>query len=326
MLKHIKVQPLAAESLGVRSMSTFIETPNIKVLLDAGVSLAPNRFGFQPHPLEYKAIIEARKRIKEAAEKADIVTISHYHFDHHTPSYTDWCYNWTNEETAREIYQDKFVLAKSYKSKINFNQRRRGWMFTKTGGKYAKKLEFADGKKFKFGETTIKFSEPVFHGSENTALGWVLMMLIEYEDEKVLFAPDVQGPMYDKTLKMILAAKPQLLIIGGPPLYLADFRVKKENINLGIRNLEILAEKIPNMILEHHLLRDENWKEKVKSVFEKARQNHHNVFTAAEYMKQENNLLESIRDKLYQNFPPRNEFEKWSKLPVKKRKISPPPI
>ncbi|MCD6431621.1 hypothetical protein J7L33_02825 [Candidatus Bathyarchaeota archaeon] len=307
-------------------MSTFIGTSNVKILLDAGVSLAPNRFGFPPHPLEYKAIIEARKRIKEVAEKADVITISHYHFDHHTPSYRDWCYNWTNEETAREIYQDKLVLAKSYKSKINFNQRRRGWMFTKTGGKNAKKLEFVDGRKFNFGETTVIFSKPVFHGSENTALGWVLMTLVEYENERVLFAPDVQGPMCEETLKMMLAAKPQLLIIGGPPIYLAGFKVKRENVNLGIKNLEILAEKIPNIILEHHLLRDENWREHVKSVFEKAYENGHNIFTAAEYMEKENSFLESVRDKLYNEFPPVKEFEKWSKLPLKERKVSPPPV
>jgi hypothetical protein len=277
MLRHVKVVPLAFESLGVRSMSTFIETPNVKILLDAGVSLAPNRFGFLPHPLEYKAIIEARKQIMEAAEKADIITLSHFHFDHHTPSYTDWCYNWTNAETAQQIYQDKLVLIKSYKSKVNFNQRRRGWMFIKTGGKYARKLKVADGKTFKFGDTIVKFSKPVFHGSENTALGWVLMTLIKYEGEKVLFAPDIQGPMYGKTLRMILSAKPQLLIIGGPPVYLADFRVKNEQINLGIKNLEVLAEKIPSMILEHHLLRDESWREHVKTVFEKAAENDHKI-------------------------------------------------
>ncbi|MEM2459412.1 MAG: hypothetical protein QXG66_04180, partial [Candidatus Bathyarchaeia archaeon] len=78
MLKHLRVVPLAAESLGVRSMCTFVETPNLKILLDAGVSLCPDRFGLPPHPLEYRAIIEARRRISEIAGKADVVTVSHY--------------------------------------------------------------------------------------------------------------------------------------------------------------------------------------------------------------------------------------------------------
>ena len=326
MFKHLKVVPLAYESLGVRSMSTFVESPDIKILLDAGVSLAPNRFGFSPHPFEYKAVIEARRRILEAADEADVITVSHYHFDHHTPSYTDWCYNWTNAETARQIYGGKLVLAKSYKSKINFNQRRRGWMFLKTGGSYARKIEIADEKTFRFGETVMKFSRPVFHGSENTALGWVLMTLIRYREEKMLFAPDVQGPMCKETLKLILKAKPQLLIIGGPPIYLVDFRVRKGHVEVGIKNLEFLASEIPNIILEHHLLRDENWKNHVENVFKIAHEKNHKIFTAAEFAGRENMFLEAVRDKLYERHPPSREFEKWSKMPHQKRKLIQPPL
>ena len=37
------------------------------------------------------------RKIAEAADKASVVTISHYHFDHHTPSYEDWVVNWTED-------------------------------------------------------------------------------------------------------------------------------------------------------------------------------------------------------------------------------------
>ena len=65
MLKKIKVVPLAEESFGVRSMCTFIETSDVKILLDAGASLAPNRFRYPPHPREYQAIAECRERIED---------------------------------------------------------------------------------------------------------------------------------------------------------------------------------------------------------------------------------------------------------------------
>ena len=55
----------------------------------------------------------------------------------------------------KEIYNGKLVLTKSYRSAVNASHRRRGWMFKKTGGRYAKKLENADGKTFLFGETTL---------------------------------------------------------------------------------------------------------------------------------------------------------------------------
>ncbi|MCW3993553.1 MAG: hypothetical protein NWE85_03180 [Candidatus Bathyarchaeota archaeon] len=127
MLKRISLVPLAAESLGVRSMCTYVETPDVKILLDAGVSLGPSRFGLAPHPEEFKAIEFCRRKIEEAAEKAEIVTLSHYHFDHHTPSYEDWLCNWTEAtETARQIYEEKIVLIKNPREKINFSQRRRG--------------------------------------------------------------------------------------------------------------------------------------------------------------------------------------------------------
>ncbi len=144
-LSKIKVTPLAAESFGVRSMCTLVETPDLTVLLDAGISLCPYRFSLPPHPTEFQTIARLRKRIAEAADKAEVVTISHYHFDHHTPSYEDWVVNWTEaNETARQIYQDKTVLVKNPKEKINASQRQRAWLFQKTGGKYAKKLEAAD--------------------------------------------------------------------------------------------------------------------------------------------------------------------------------------
>ena len=78
MLKKIRVVPLAAESFGVRSMCSYIETADVKILLDAGASLAPNRFGLPPHPKEYDALAQCRKKIADAADKAEVVTISHY--------------------------------------------------------------------------------------------------------------------------------------------------------------------------------------------------------------------------------------------------------
>ena len=326
MPKQIKVTPLAEESLGVRSMCTYIETTDTKILLDAGASLAPKRWGYPPHPREYQALAECRKKITRTAEKANITTISHYHFDHHTPSYTDWFTNWSSPETAKKIYKGKLVLAKSYRSMVNASQRRRGWMFKKTGGKHAKRIESADGKTFQFGETKLKFSDPVFHGPENTQLGWLLMVTIESADEKVMFASDVQGPIHTPTLNQILAEKPQLVMIGGPPTYLAGFRVKEEHIEAGMQNLKTLVENVPTTILEHHTLRDENWRSQSQPIFDAATQVGHKVLTAAEFSGTKNNLLEFRRRQLFETEPPSSDFIKWLKMPLQKRKLQKPPI
>jgi len=326
MLRKIRVVPLADESFGVRSMCTYAETPDLKILLDAGVSLAPNRFGFPPHPREYELIAECREKIAKASEKAEVVTLSHYHFDHHTPSYVDWFCNWSSPEVAKQIYEGKLILVKSHREMVNFSQRRRGWMFKKTGGKHAKHLEFADGKTFQFGDTLVKFSEPVFHGPANSELGWILMTSIEYDDEKMLFASDVQGPMCNLTLETILAEQPQLVVIGGPPTYLGGFRVKEEHIALGMQNLEKIAMSVPVMVLGHHLLRDKEWKKFSQPVFDVAKKSDHSAVTAAEFIGKENNMLEFQRKQLFESEPPRAEFEKWMKLPLPKRKLVKPPI
>ena len=324
-LRNFKVVPLAEESFGVRSMCTFVETPDVRVLLDAGVSLGPIRFGFSPHPREYEALAECRKRVAEAAEKAEVVTISHYHFDHHTPSYTDWFVHGSSEEVARQIYEDKLVLAKSYKDKVNFSQRRRGWIFSKTAGKTARKLEFADGKTYNFGQTVLRFSEPVFHGPGNSQLGWLLMVTIEHEDERFLFTSDVQGPMYAPTLPMILEEKPQLVMIGGPPVYLEGM-VKQEEIQAGLQNLADLVSDVPTTIVGHHLLRAENWLEASAPVFAAASTNGRSVVTAAQFVNKENNLLESRRKQLYEIEPQSDEFKRWMKLPLEKRRLLKPPL
>jgi predicted metallo-beta-lactamase superfamily hydrolase len=326
MPEKIKITPIAEESYGVRSMCTFVETADTKILLDAGASLAPKRMGYPPHPREYQALSECRKKIIENAEKADTITISHYHFDHHTPSYTDWFTNWSSAEEAKKIYEGKLVLAKSYRSMINPSQRRRGWMFKKTGGSHAKTLETADGRAFQFGKTKLRFSEPVFHGTEKSELGWLIMAIIEFSDEKLVFTSDVQGPMHTPTLDKILAEKPQLVIVGGPPTYLAGFRVKEENIETGMQNLKRIAENVPTTILEHHMLRDENWRSFSQHIFDTANEHDHSVLTAAEYTGTKNNLLEFRRRQLFEIEPPDSDFEKWMRQPLQKRKLIKPPI
>lgn len=327
MLNHIRVVPLAAESFGVRSMCTYVETSDVRVLLDGGASLCPIRYGLPPHPREFKAIVEARRKIVEAAGKAELVTISHYHYDHVTPSFEDWLSNWTQaNETARQIYEGKTVLAKNPKEQINYSQRERGWLFQKTSGRYFSKFEVADGKTFTFGSTNIRFSEPVPHGPENSELGWVLMTTIEYEGDRFLFAPDIQGPMSTRTLEIILHEKPQLLMVGGPPLYLTGFKVSEEHTQNALSSLKRIVEEVPHVILEHHILRDEDWREKTTDVFYGAYKSQHTLQTAAEFMSEPNTFLEATRKKLFKENPPPKDFEAWMRLNEETKKHAKPPV
>jgi len=324
--RKIKITPLAAESLGVRSMCTLVETSDVTVLLDAGVSLSPYRFNLPPHPIEFQTVASIRKEIANAADKAQVTTISHYHFDHHTPSFEDWVVNWTKkDETARQIYQDKMVLLKDPKKNINASQRQRAWTFHNTGGKHAKTVKSADGKTFTYGRTTLRFSEAVAHGSQTSMLGYVIMVVIEVGAERFMFAPDVQGPMSTHTAQLILYAAPTVIMLGGPPFYLKGSRVESSQLEQGLRNLGRIVEVAPLTILEHHALRDEFWRPKMEGVFQKASKVGHSVVTAAEFAGKENLFLESTRKQLYHDHPTSAEFELWTKT-LNNEKIDKPPL
>jgi predicted metallo-beta-lactamase superfamily hydrolase len=307
-------------------MCTLVQTPDVTILLDAGVSLCPWRFNLPPHPIEFKTIQRLREKIAKAADKAQIVTISHYHYDHHTPSFEDWVVNWTAQtETARQIYQGKDILAKNPKENINASQRERAWMFQKTGARYAKSFQDADGKTFAYGNTRLRFSEALAHGEEHGVLGFVVAVTIDYGDERFMFAPDVQGPMSNRTLQLIRETQPSLLMLGGPPFYLAGFRVEESAIQNATRNLQSIVETVPLTILEHHTLRDESWKEKVAPLCEHALKFGHELLTAAEYAGNENIFLESRRKQLFKESPPFNEFQLWMKT-LSNKQIAKPPI
>ncbi len=325
LLDKIKVTPLASESLGVRSMCALVETPDLSVLLDAGISLCPWRFNLPPHPIEFQTIARLRQDITQAAEQASVTTISHYHYDHHTPSFEDWVVNWTEQgETARQIYQGKTVLAKNPKENINASQRERAWMFQKTGAKYSKNFEAADGKNYTYGETKLSFSPAVAHGSDDHSLGWVIMATVECGGERFMFAPDIQGPMSIQTAELILAAKPSVLMMGGPPLYLEGSRVSEHKIKQALLNLERITEVVPLIIIEHHALRDEAWRNKLSDVLAKAKVRGHSIVTAAEYKGKDNLLLEAKRRQLFDEHPVSEEFKQWTKTLTGKSIAKPP--
>ena len=325
-LKQIHVTPLAAESFGVRSMCTLVQTPDVTLLLDAGISLCPWRFNLPPHPIEFQTIQNLRTKIEKAADKTQIITISHYHYDHHTPTFEDWLVNWTSQiATARQIYQDKTLLIKNPKENINSSQQERARMFLKTGANYAQSVQEADNKTFTYGNTELHFSKAVPHGEDNSILGYVTMITIEFGDERFMFAPDIQGPMSNHTQQLILEAQPTLLMLGGPPFYLAGFRVNEAALQNAINHLEMIVKYVPVTIIEHHALRDEFFKQKLASIKSCADQAGHRLLTAAEFVGEENNFLEVNRKKLYSVFPPSEEFQSWTKT-LNKNVICKPPI
>lgn len=286
-------------------MATFIKTPDVSILADAGASLGP-RFGLAPHPIEYRALRDARKALERFAVKADVVTISHYHFDHYTATWksVEAKWTWSSYEVAKRIYGGKPILAKDYRDTINPSQRRRGWIFSQIAKDFAQEIRYVDSASFKYGDTTLSFSQPFPHGEDGTSLGYVLALHVKCHEDHVLFCPDVQGPISRQVLSYIVQSDPSMLIIGGPPIYLSDYKVPASHIEGAFEHLSAIVSKIPLVIIDHHMMRDEKafvWLSRLK---EKVSEDKHKVLTFAEYLAKENLLLEANRPRLYEEEPP----------------------
>ncbi|MCW1296840.1 MAG: hypothetical protein OH319_04115 [Candidatus Parvarchaeota archaeon] len=287
----MKIVPIAFDSMGTRSMACYLETKDINIFIDPGVSLAPIRYGIQPHPLELKRLDEHWNEIIKFAKQCDILIISHYHYDHHDP----------NE--GLEIYKNKIVLIKNPIEKINYSQKGRAAFFINQIKNLPKKLEYCDGKEFQFGKTKIKFSRPVFHGT-NSRLGFVVEILVDDGEYKFIHTSDVEGPSQTDQLNFILENKPNLVFLDGPLSYMF-YRFGVQAMKKSISNMIRIIEDCPleALVVDHHFLRDLKWREKISEVFERAEEKGVKVLTAAEYIGKQNDLLEARRKELWEKFP-----------------------
>ncbi len=103
------------DSFGAKSSCTLVRTDNITVLIDPGVAIMHPTF---PASWAKKAwwVEQGWREIKKAAKEADLVVISHYHWDHFSPEDMD-------------IYKGKLILAKNPNHYINDSQRKRAMNF-----------------------------------------------------------------------------------------------------------------------------------------------------------------------------------------------------
>ncbi len=321
-INDIEVIPVGSESLGVRSLCTFIKTPDVSVLLDPSAALS-KRHGLEPHPLEYRRLMDILNQIFVWARTADILSISHYHYDHVRPGFTNFCYNFSSLEELQRMFEGKVVFAKDNRERINPSQRRRGHFFENDVKDVVESIQWADAKTFEFGSTTIKYSSPLPHGIEGSRLGYVIATTITHEDTRIMFAPDVQGPVSKLTLNYILSQQPDLVIMGGPPIYLNNFNESLKII--AKRSIVNIATRVPLIAIDHHLLRTTEWVSWLQPV-KSALKDGHEIVTLAELADKEIECLEARRRLLYQQYPPNDEFINWTKASDEYKKTHKPPI
>ena len=78
------VYPVWFDSLGAKSMCVLVETPDIRLLIDPGAAVMQPRYP-APDELKLHYLELAAAALRNAAERATHIAITHYHYDHHRP-------------------------------------------------------------------------------------------------------------------------------------------------------------------------------------------------------------------------------------------------
>jgi uncharacterized protein len=275
------VTPLAAESLGVRSVATYVECGQTRVLIDPGAMLAPSRFNLPPVEDEWEALRRANDRISAYATRASLIFVSHYHEDHfrHDPG----------------LYAGRLLWAKDPKRHITGRQAQRAerfWSAVAGGGP----TDAAEGRRLETVDAVLQASPPLSHGPDGTGLGYVVALTVEDRREGTRFvhASDVQGPLSPVAAAYLARQRPTLLYLSGPPAYL-ESQLGAELVERGIEHLlRIIDQTGCRVILDHHALRDAAYPERFRRLWETGR-----VVTAAGYLGERDAPLEAQRRELW---------------------------
>jgi hypothetical protein len=277
----MEIKYVAFDSFGVKSSCIFLETKDVAICIDPGVAAETDSFPL-PFLTRQALKMKYKQAIKKACREADVIVITHYHYDHHIPE--------------ANLYKGKHLLIKDPIRNINKSQRERAAYFLELVKKKAKKIEIADGKEFKFGDTRVKFSKAVWHGPAGTNLGKVIMVTVKDSEEKVLHSSDIDGPYIRDYAKTIVKEKPELIILDGFPSYLLGFLASIENLRRVIRNtIYILENTHAKIILDHHLLRDYRYREIYYEVYKRADELDREVHTAAEEIGKEPEVIKGYK-------------------------------
>lgn len=277
----MRVCPLATESLGVRSMATYVECGQTRVLIDPGASLGENRFGLPPSDEEWEALRRANDRVSGYATRAEWLFVSHYHEDHfrHDPRF----------------YEGKSVWVKDPRHMINPSQAQRGLgLWREIEGRC--RLEAAEGRRWETVDCVLAASPPLSHGVDGSGLGYVVALTVTDRREGFRFvhASDVQGPLSPVAAAYLTRERPHLLYLSGPPSYL-ESQLGRALIDTGIEHLLRIIDRCRcRVIMDHHALRDEAYRDRFRRLWETGQ-----VVTAAGYLGLDDAALESRRRHLW---------------------------
>jgi len=282
----MQIEIIGAESLGVRGLCCFVKTRDRDILIDPGIALGYVRHKLLPHPAQIAVDEKVQKRIIDGWRKSTDIVLSHFHGDH-VPLEDANPYQL---DISRIIGLNPCVRIWT-KDPSHFSLTEKNRATSLTANLHVGLIS-AEGKK----DGPITFSGPVPHGEAHDTLETVIMTKIE-ENEIFVHAPDIQL-LDDDTVSKIIRWNPDIVIAGGPPLYLS--RLSEDQTRRAWHNAKRLCRAIDQVVLDHHLMRSHEglkWVERLSSKTGKS------VMCAADFMHKPRLLLEAERERLYKRMP-----------------------
>jgi len=294
----MKLEIIAAESLGVRGLCCVVTFERRRIVIDPGVALGYVRHGLLPHPQQVAAGRRVRRAIIAGLRGATDVVFSHLHGDHvpladanpyqlalrSLPPPGPTVHGWTLSEDN---------LSPPMAARLEDLRR---W--------FGPRLQVAEGET----HGPLSFSPAVPHGLPDSPLGEVMMTRVEFANQVFVHASDIQ--LLDETaVTAIVDWHPDIVLAAGPPLYLQ--RLDREARQTAWENACRLAGSVGTLILDHHLMRSKDgprWLDELSAAVGRR------VLCAADHMGQPRQLLEARRSQLYENSPvPEGWHERYAK-------------
>jgi len=291
----MKVKYIAFDSLGIKSSCFMLEAGRYKILVDPGIAGEVDSFPFSA--AERSTFVRKYEAdIRNACKSADVIVITHYHYDHYIPD--------------KGLYTGKILLVKDPKKYINRSQAGRAEELLH--GLDAD-VRVADGASFRFGKLRLSFSEPVWHGPEKTNLGYVIMLTAEHGGKKLFYSSDVNGVYLQQYADMIIHENPDIVLLDGPPTYLLGYIMSYYNLARCVLNIcKIIDNTNPDLLfIDHHMLRDYRYPDFMYECGRHAKRKGMKLLTVAEYLGKKPMVLTGYE----KNGPTR--WKNWKRLDKK---------
>lgn len=282
------IEIIGTESLGVRGLSCLVHAGERRIVIDPGIALGYLRHGLLPHPLQVAEGEHLRRRIITALTTATDVVFSHFHGDH-IPLRDANPYQLAIRQLPPN-FQKICCWSKSMDALGTTMKQRAQDLKEDLGSNFHNAENLMDGP--------LCFSRAVPHGGgRNPGSDTVMMTRIDVGNAVFVHASDIQ--LLDAgTIDYIISWKPDIVLAAGPPLYLE--RLSPAMRQAAWANGLRLAQHVEVLILDHHLMRDQQGPEWLADLSAAAGRQ---IYCAADFMGRKRLLLEAERKNLYGAMP-----------------------